>query len=221
MTEKTVSQNDKPHGQEEWGGAFAAYGKIFEGIKKNPAPVLLVTVVYALASTISTIFQDGKLYMDPKHAPVEDITYLVFLLAMMVYALALADGKRISISQFMRFDLKKYVFVAAAGLLYILIVGVSLLLLIIPAIWTIAWLFAAPYIVVDKNMGPIKALKESKRLAQNHKGKVWGLIGVTTLLGIFVGLMAYIPYVGGAISAAFTMISAGTSALLYRWLQKA
>lgn len=204
-----------------WGGAFAAYGTIWKQVQKNPVPALVLVGVYVVAHLISTMLQDGKGYADAGRWPYEDLSYLIFVLPMFIYGLALADGKRVSVREIVHFDLRKFFFVLAAVLLYSLIVGVSLLLLIVPIIWTVAWFFAAPYIVVDKKMGPVAALSESKRLANEHKAKVWGIVGVSILLSIPVIVLSYVPVVGAAANMAFSVVSTGACALLYRWLQTA
>jgi hypothetical protein len=202
-----------------WEGAFTAFGKAFDRIKQNPEPALFFLGLYAVLSILSGIFNNAEPYLSSDYVNYGDLLYLVFLLAIPTYSLALADGKQISIREFMRFSLKKYVSVFAATLLFVLIAGVSLLLLIIPAIWTIAWFFFCTYAAVDKNMGPVAALKESKRLAANHKGKVWGLIGVSILVSIAASLIAILPYVGAVAAAAASLWASAAGALLYRWFQ--
>jgi hypothetical protein len=66
----------------------------------------------------------------------------------------------------------------------------------------------------------IGAFKESKRLARNHKAKVWGAVGVTVLYGIIATLFAVIPYIGSIALAFVTLLSWGAFAILYRWLQQ-
>jgi uncharacterized membrane protein len=72
-------------------------------------------------------------------------------------------------------------------------------LLIVPGvIFTLMFMFAT-FIVVDRELGPIEAMKESKRLAHGHK---WALLGfvlvlaLINLLGVLalgVGLLVSIP----------------------------
>jgi len=60
----------------------------------------------------------------------------------------------------------------AASILYGLIVMAGIILLIIPGIiWSIKFSFYS-YFILDKGMGPIKALKESSRITKGHK---WNL----------------------------------------------
>jgi hypothetical protein len=203
-----------------WPGAFAAYSAAWGQIKKNPGPAVLVIGAYALFSVVGLVLQGEAVYADPKHVRYENILGLVFLLALPTYGLAIADNRRISIAEFMKFNFKKYIAYFAAMVLTLLIVGVSLLLFIVPAIWTIAWFCLAGYAVVDTNKGPIEALRASKRLAQAHLSKIWGLIGVSVLLAVPAALLTFVPYVGDAMSQFFVVLSYGALALLYRWLQK-
>ena len=149
-----------------WPGAFAAYSAVFEQIKKNPAPAMLFIGVSLAASLVSLVAQGHTSYVDSGHQSYEDIVTLIFFLVLTVYGLALADRRRISLGEFVRFNARKYFILLVVAVLAVLAVGVSLLLLIVPAIWVIAWVSFSNYAAVDKNMGPIQALKESKRLAQ-------------------------------------------------------
>jgi hypothetical protein len=205
-----------------WPGVFNVFGEVFEQAKKNPEPAYVFIGVYAVLALLS--FVTGG-YASPFDTNSQDggfeaLAFLIFLLALPVYALALADRKVIDTSEFMRFDLGRYLTVFGIMLLTVLLVVIAAIPLLIPLIWVIPWLSLGSYIAVDRKLGVIESLKESKRLTQDHKGKVWGLIGVTILLTIAAGLLSFIPVVGAAASAAITVLSAGSFAVLYRWLQK-
>ncbi|MDQ3152181.1 MAG: hypothetical protein M3R63_10835 [Actinomycetota bacterium] len=225
-TSKDATLKEDDH--KVWPGAFAAYRTALRQIKKNPGPALLFIGVYALFSVISSIAQGGKLYADPAYAPYEDAAILIFLLALPVYGLALADGRKIHTAEFMRFNASKYFSISVAVILYCFIVGLSLLLLIIPVIWTAAWYAFEVYPIADRGTGPVAALKRSKQLAERHKAKVWRLIGVGILVSILVSLpalaLANVPYVGGIASvfamASYIAITSVSGAILYRWLER-
>lgn len=83
--------------------------------------------------------------------------------------------------------------------LYMLIILGGFLLLILPGIYFMLMFMFAPYLVIDKNMGPIEALKASKKIT---KGIKWDIIGFSAAMvvlmysGIFallVGLIITIP----------------------------
>jgi len=85
------------------------------------------------------------------------------------------------------------------SILYGLIFIGGLILLIVPGIiWGLKYSQYA-YLIVDKNMGPIEALKESGKITQGVKGKILLLIlssiGVVILgcLALVVGLLWAIP----------------------------
>ena len=87
------------------------------------------------------------------------------------------------------------------SILYALIVSVGLLLLIIPGvIWALKYQFFT-YILVDKELSIWAALKDSSRLAQGHKGNIFvlnillTLIAVLGLLLFFIGLLAAMPII--------------------------
>ena len=87
----------------------------------------------------------------------------------------------------------------AASILYGLIVAVGIVLLIVPGIiWGIKFQFFT-YFVVEKNMGPVQALKASWEMTKGIKWQlfVYGLItiGINILgaLALFIGLLWTIP----------------------------
>jgi len=89
------------------------------------------------------------------------------------------------------------------SILYGLIVTGGLFLLIIPGfIWAYKFYFSQ-YLVIDKGLSPIAALKESSRITNGHK---WNLFIFSI---IFVGLLFVptIPFIVMAIAAYYTMIN--------------
>lgn len=86
-----------------------------------------------------------------------------------------------------------------AYLLYSLIVLAGFLLLIIPGIiWAMKY-FPTVYLVIDKNQKPLNALRDSARLTEGVKGKLFiffFLLLVINLLGVlalFLGLFVTVP----------------------------
>lgn len=203
-----------------WQGAFNALGAVFEQIKKNPQPAYLFVGVYTALAVLSFLADGGSTSFNETGSSYESLAALIFLLALPVYSLALADKKVISIGEFMRFDLGRYLTLVAVMLLTVVILVVAAIPLLIPLIWVIPWFALAGYAAVDKKLGPVEALKESKRLAQNHKGKVWGIIGSMILLAIAAGILSFIPVVGAAVAAFVNVLAGGAFASLYRWLER-
>jgi len=86
-----------------------------------------------------------------------------------------------------------------SSILYTLIVLTGIIMLVIPGIiWAIKYQFYG-YFIVDKNLGPIEALKKSSEITESAKWDlfVFGLLlGGINLLGalfLLVGLFATVP----------------------------
>ncbi len=213
-----------------WQGAFAAYGSAFEHIKKNPQPALVIVGAYAIVSLIAVTLEPSDMNAPGAWRDFMILMFLyfvvgmIFLLATFTYALAIADKKIISVKDFMRLNSTKFYAVFVASLVSSLFIGLSALLFLIPIIWTIPWFFFSVYIAADKNILPFNAVKESKRIAQNHKAKVWGIIGFALLLTLLSGLFSFLPVIGQLLSditsSAIGILITGAAAILYRWLQQ-
>jgi len=207
----------------DWPDAFYVFGQIFQRVRENPGPAILFVVIYTILAALSvqTIKESSPLAL--QIFGYESLATLVFLLALPIYGLALADNKKITLQHFLRFNIRTYLSLLAVGLLTVLIVSVSLLALIVPVIWAIGWFFAGTYAAVDKRLGPIEALKESKRISAPHIGKVWGIVGVSILLSVVCLVLQALPFVGLFLSiVAYGLLSVvdyGAGAYLYRWLQ--
>lgn len=212
--------NPTPQTQSTWAGAFAAVGTIFEQLKKNPEPAYLFIGVYTVLAIIDILSYGYASPMSDDSGNIESLGLLIFLLALPTYALALADRKSITVTEFMKFDLGRYLTLFGVLLLTVLLYALAAIPLLIPLIWVIPWLVMGNLASVDHKLSVVDSLKESKRLAQDHKGAVWGVIGASILMALAAAALSFIPVVGSAASAAITLLTSGAMALLYRWLQK-
>jgi len=89
-------------------------------------------------------------------------------------------------------------------LLYAVIVIGGMILLIFPGIiWGIKYMFM-PYLIIDKGMSPLEAMKKSGELTQGAK---WDLVGYfyTTVIMIYLGVFALV--VGLAVTIPITTLS--------------
>lgn len=85
------------------------------------------------------------------------------------------------------------------SIVYGLIVAAGFILLIIPGIiWAIKYQFFA-YLIIDKNMAPMEAIRKSGEMTAGNKGKLFWLgilfflINLVGALCLFLGLFATIP----------------------------
>lgn len=100
-----------------------------------------------------------------------------------------------------------------ANLLVGVIVGVGFVLLIIPGIIFACKLVFTPYLVVDRKMEVIEAVKESWRMTNGHAWKVFGmgllaiLIGIAGLICFGVGIIIAIMWVSLAFASLYHAVS--------------
>lgn len=104
------------------------------------------------------------------------------------------------------------------SILYGLIVLGGLILLIVPGIiWAIKYSFYG-YLIIDRAMGPVEALKRSGEITKGHKGNLF-LLGLLffgiTLLGAIacgVGLFAAVPTIWVAHAYVYRRLEYGAAA---------
>lgn len=94
-----------------------------------------------------------------------------------------------------------------------IIVIIGLILLIVPGIIAALALLFATYLVVDRNLGPIEAMKESARMTKGHRWNLFllmlALLGINILgaIALLVGLLISIPVSLLAIAHAFRKLA--------------
>lgn len=92
----------------------------------------------------------------------------------------------------------------AVSILIAIVVLVGLVLLIIPGIFAALALSMAGYLVIDRNMGPIEAMKESYRITKGNWLKLF-LFGLCMLV---LGILGAIPFgIGLLVVAPITMLA--------------
>ena len=106
-----------------------------------------------------------------------------------------------------------------ATIALMIIVGLGFVLLIVPGIILAVMLYFTTYLVVDKGMGPIDALKESARITKGNRWNLFLLMLlsiVIVLLGVicfFVGIFVAIPVTLLAIVIAYRKLESAAGAL--------
>jgi len=105
-----------------------------------------------------------------------------------------------------------FLFYLGATVLVFLCVGIGFLLIIVPGIILALMLMFTPYLVVDKNLGPIVAMKESKRITDGSKWQLFvfavALFGLNLLgaIALLIGLLVTIPVSMLAIAHAYRQL---------------
>jgi uncharacterized membrane protein len=94
-----------------------------------------------------------------------------------------------------------------------IIVVIGLVLLIVPGIIAALALLFATYLVIDRNLGPIEAIKESVRITKGHRWQLFllalAVIGINILgaLALLVGLVVTVPVSLLAVAHAYRKLA--------------
>jgi len=196
MPEKKVAQN-KPHFSKKEAIKFG-----FEVAKKN---ILFFVKVFIIVVLFSGFSSSLRIIAAPQRQPfLYIILYLIIFVINLVIGIGLikitlefVDGKKPKLSQL--FYYKPIVRYILASLINGIIVFVGLLLLIIPGIILAVRLQYATYLIIDKNLGPIEAIKTSWRITRGNTwnlfffGIILGLINILGILCLLVGLFITVP----------------------------
>lgn len=96
-------------------------------------------------------------------------------------------------------------------------VVIGLILLVVPGIIVAMMLIFASYIVIDRGLGPIEALQESRRITKGYRWKLLGLllavIGINILgvLCLVIGMLVSIPVTSLALVHAYRKLEHAAS----------
>jgi len=173
----------------------------WETFKKRPWFFIGVTVITAVISgVVSSVLDstDGGPLLKLANTLVNiAVSTLVGLGITSVYLKAHESVESVSFSNLWYPDL--FWNYLAASLVMSVIIGIGFILLIVPGIVLATMLLFTTYLVVDRKLGPIEALKESRRITD---GKKWQLlvfllaifgINIVGFICLLVGLLVSIP----------------------------
>ncbi len=100
-----------------------------------------------------------------------------------------------------------------ASLLVTAIVVIGFVMLIIPGIFFFVKLMFVPYLVVDRRMEAVAAVKESWRMTRGHGWKIFGIlllaipVGLLGLLAFGIGIIVSIMWVNLALASLYRTVS--------------
>lgn len=104
----------------------------------------------------------------------------------------------------------------AAELMVGILVFIGLLLLIVPGVILMLIFLFVPYLIIDKELGPIEAMKESARLTKGFRLELLLLVllvfvlNVAGVLALLVGLLVSIPVTTLAVVHAYRTLESRT-----------
>ncbi len=203
-----------------WPGAFGIYKYSKSAVTPNVWVYLGLGVIYVIVSLV--ISQFTKDPAPHTAAPLGKqlvgnafslVNYTLYAGAATYLWLAGTKGESLSFGQTISYCLKSFGRMLATLLLSGLLAVVSFLALIVPFFFVYPRLVLAPYFLLDKNMGPIEAIKASWGQTKGHLSKLYGIYGAALLMGLLAITIIGIPF-----AIYFTIMYSAASAVLYRYI---
>jgi uncharacterized membrane protein len=183
--------------------AGSAYSFGWHRMKKFFLDLFLITIIVFVVWLPLGMIQS----LDGHHTPggvllrIFSLAYLLLLFAPIDYGSAFVFLKSVRNEKFevkdmfLAFD--NYLNVVLANLLVWAIIGIGIFLLVIPGIIFACRLAFVKYLVIEKNLDPVEAVKESWRMTAGHAWNIF-LIG---FLAIPIGIAGLICFAVGIIPA--------------------
>lgn len=206
-----------------WEGAFGVYKYSKAAVRSNLSPFLVTWVVYLVATfAINLVLRKSAPLISHLVVTVLEVYFTIFITK---YSISVVRGEKLSLGTLVNMSKSFITFLKMLGLLIIL--GISLafamILFVVPFIIIFPRVILAPYFLVDKekNLGVFGSVNTSWEVTKGHSGKIWGITGVSILIGLLFITIIGIPfaiYFGIMYSAAFAVayefINRGSGALV-------
>lgn len=99
------------------------------------------------------------------------------------------------------------------SILVTLAIGIGFVLLIVPGIIAMLFFMFSTFIVIDRGLGPIEAMKESMRITTGYRWPLLGfivvllLIVIAGIIALFIGLLVAAPVATLAFTHAYRVLS--------------
>lgn len=208
----------------DWEGSFHAFDQAIKAIRRNANPAIFYVAVLAVVTIATSLLVNKSLLPQRAHesqlVASSFVVTLVLLPYSICYPLALAKGLKVTIDELLSSSFKQYFNLIITFILILVLIVVGAIALIFPLIWIMPWVALMYFVVVDRNCGPLVALREARRLTAHNKGKVWGIIGISIPLVLVASFLRYIPIVGNLVQPIVYLAYTTALAFLYEWLKK-
>ena len=201
--------------------------------KKQKWAFVKIAIVYFLITIVPSIIDVIGHYMgEGAEDPIFTILSICINIAIFIVGLILpigyayitlsaVDGKTVSVKDLFSTQgvFWKFFF---ASVLSTIITMIGFLLLIIPGVFASVVLIFWGYIVVDKKMSPVKALKKSFYMTRGMRWRILGFICVGILFNVLglillgVGLLVTVPVSTLALTHLYRHINHGESDIISR-----
>ena len=185
-------------------------------MERNFWPLLLVVVIVGIVNPSVTIDSDD-LQMPKIIAIIFGLAFLLFVANPINYG---ADFIFLKAVRNVKFEVKEiidgfknnYLNVVLAALLSGAIIVAGFILLIVPGIILACRLAFVPYLVMDKQLDPVKAVEESWRLTKGYGWNIFGMgmlaipIVIGGLLALIVGVLVSLVWINASFAAMYQAV---------------
>jgi uncharacterized membrane protein len=205
-------------------GVGSSYGNGWRQLWKHFLMLFLIGIIFGLISAGAAMFNIGWGNGDAGAAAagILSFAYGILLTNPIGYGVSFAYLKAARNDPLDIKDMfeafQNYWNAVLASLLVTVIIGIGFVLLIVPGIIFVCKLAFTPYLVVDRKMQVIEAVKESWRMTGGHAWKVFliGLlsipIGIAGLICFGVGIIIAIMWISLAFASLYHAVSSSGKA---------
>lgn len=189
--------------------ATDAIGAAWQLFKNNPVPWLLITLVAFIANGITSFFSNSDSVGVSLLGSILAIAVGFVIQAFSIRgALLEVDGYKPEIGSF--FKLNNFGAFVIAGIIVAIATAIGMILLVIPGLVLMFFLYWTFHFVIDRNMSPIDAIKSSFNAIKSDGGNLF-LLAILNVLILIVGAIALL--VGLFVAVPITMLA---STVAYR-----
>lgn len=189
-----VKENAHASGYVPVPGISSVYNFGWERMKKYFLDLFLITIIVGVVliplAMINSL--DGRETPGGVILRIFSLAYFLLLFAPIDYGSALIFLKAVRGEKFEVKDMfssfENYLNVVLAKLLVVAIIGIGVFLLIVPGIIFACRLAFVKYLVIERKMEPVAAVKESWRMTRTHAGNIF-LMGLLAFLIAIAGLI--------------------------------
>lgn len=131
--------------------------------------------------------------------------YIVLQVGLLAAELKGAQKAKLTFGDALKYGTRYWFRMLVLGLAVALLVIVGLVLLIVPGLFMLKRYYLAPYYLLDQNLTALEAMRRSAADSRRYGGAIWGLLGVTLLIGIAGAILDIVPVLGWIASAILTV----------------
>jgi len=193
-------------------GSVLGYG--WQIMKQFFLPLFVVVLILSVIQIpLSVSWQNHEMSLGLYFLQVFALAYFLFVRVPVRYGGAYVFLKSVRQKEFEVSEVfssfSNYMNVVLSGLLTGAIIGIGIFLFVVPGIIFACRLAFVPYLVMDRQLDPVKAVEESWKLTRGYGWRIFGLgllsalIFIAGLMVLFVGVFISMMWVGAAFAAMY------------------